>query len=185
MNLEFNKLAAAILIAGLVAMVAGTIAKILYQPEEIEKRGYKIEGVETASTSETKQAINIPKLLAAGNAESGANIAKKCMTCHSFEKGGEAKVGPNLWGVLGGKTAHVAGFAYSKGLAEKNSTWTYEEIWEFLNNPAKYIKGTKMSFAGLKKPEELADVIAYLRKMHDNPPALPEVKETEEKTEKK
>jgi cytochrome c len=77
----------------------------------------------------------------------------------------------------------MPGFAYSSALAGKNGVWNYDEIWHFLNNPAKYLKGTKMSFAGIKKPEELADVIAYLRTQHDNAPALPAIKVEEPKAE--
>lgn len=187
MNLEFNKIAASILLAGLIAMVAGTAAKIFYgnQPthgSHEEKRGYKIEGVE-AAVGATAVAIDIPTLLAAGDATKGATIANKCMTCHTFEKGEANKIGPNLWAILGAKTAHMEGFAYSSALAGMKGVWNYEEIWGFINNPAKYLKGTKMSFAGIKKPEELADLIAFLRTKHDNAPALPAIKAPEAKAD--
>jgi len=178
MNLEFNKIAASILLAGLIAMIAGTAAKIFYGAESEHhagdvKRGYSIEVTDAVAATAAPVAIDIPALLAAGDAVRGANAAKKCQTCHSFEKGGAAKIGPNLWGVIGGKKAHIAGFAYSKALTEKGGNWTYEEVWEFINNPMKYLPGTKMSFAGIKKPEELADLIAYMRTMADSSPELP------------
>lgn len=179
--MEFNKIAASILLAGLIAMICGTAAKIFYGAEGEEhaegkvKRGFAIEVVDNANAQEAAApvALDIPALLAAGDATRGANVAKKCQLCHDFTKGGPAKIGPNLWGVIGGKRAHMAGFAYSKALTDKGGNWSYEEIWEFINNPMKYLPGTKMSFAGIKDPKELADIIAYLRTQADSSPALP------------
>lgn len=176
---ELNKLAAAILIAGIVAMVAGFLAEILYHPEHPEKRGYSVaveEGDrdEGAGVSEGKEeAIDIAALLKNADIAAGQAVAKKCVSCHVFEKDGPHRVGPRLWGVVGGKRAHWDDFAYSKAMMEKGGSWTYEELYAFLNNPKKVVPGTKMAFAGLKKPEDIANIIAYLRSLSDNPVPLP------------
>jgi cytochrome c len=192
MNLEFNKIAASILVAGIVAMTCGTIAKAMYLGEDAhpksakgehaeEKRGYKIEVAEVAGGGAAPAAavINIPELLSKADAAQGEKVAKVCLTCHSFEKNGANKVGPNLYGFVGGKKAHISGFAYSKVLTEmaaKGDVWDIENTWAFLNAPQKYAKGTKMSFAGVKKPEDLAALIVYLNKNSDKPVALPAAK---------
>nr|CAH7762756.1 unnamed protein product [Callosobruchus chinensis] len=106
--------------------------------------------------------------------EKGKSAAKKCIACHSFEKGGMNKVGPNLWNVVGNKKAHLgSSFNYSKALLEKGGKWEYEELFAFLKNPKAYIKGTRMAFAGISNPQEIADLVSYLRSMSDSPVALP------------
>lgn len=182
MNLENNKIIAAILLAGLIAMISGTAAKILYSGgsshhEAEEKRGFKIEGVAEDNSAGEEKKVEVDKntLIATASAEQGANSAKKCLTCHSMNKGEAAKVGPNLWGIVDGNHAHMAGFQYSKVISDmKDKKWTYEELWAFINNPQAYAKGTKMAFAGIKNPQELANVIAYLRTLSDSPVPLPQ-----------
>jgi cytochrome c len=176
-DLEFNKIAASILVAGLIALVVGKVTNALYSPDEQEKRGYQVEvasGNEAGgAAAEAEKPLDIPALMAAANAENGQTIFKKCVSCHSVEKSGAHKVGPNLWGIIGLKSAHHADFAYSSALKEKNITWGYSELFAFLKKPSAYAPGTKMSFAGLRKPEEIADVIAYLRAQSDSPKPLP------------
>lgn len=182
MNLEFNKIAASILLAGLVAMLAGTAAKIVYTGGHAgheEKRGFQVEVVEEAAAGAAAAVvIDIPALLATGDATAGEAITKKCAACHDFTKGGPNKVGPNLYNIIGNKKAHKEDFQYSKAMLEhqaKGEKWGYDEIWGFVHAPAKYMPGTKMAFAGVKNPKELADLIAYLRTLSDNPVALPKV----------
>lgn len=185
-SLEKNKIAAAILIGGVLAMFSGLFATLIYQPadthhgQEEAKRGYVIEGAEVAadagagSAQAAEGAPDILPLLAAANADAGKDAAKKCAACHTFEKGGANKIGPNLWNVVNAKQGHRAeGFAYSTALSGMQGTWDYQHLAEFLYNPKKYAPGTKMSFAGVKKPEELANIIAFLRTQNDSPPALP------------
>ena len=113
-------------------------------------------------------------LLATADAAQGKTVAKKCGACHSFDKDGPNKVGPNLWDIVGAKHAHKADFNYSdaiKGMADKE--WTYAELDAFITAPKTYAPGTKMTFPGIKKPEERAALIAYLRSLSDNPKPLP------------
>ena len=183
-NLEFNKIAAAVLLAGVLAMASGTVAKLVfggYSHHHEEKRGYQIEGAEVTGGAAEKKPVDIGTALAAATVEQGANIAKKCVACHNFEKGGPNLVGPNLWGVLGGKHAHMASFQYSSAMqATAAEIWTVENTWKFLNNPQAYIKGTKMSFAGLRKPEELAAIIVYINSKTDKPVSFPAPKKVED-----
>jgi cytochrome c len=176
---ELNKIAASILLAGIIALVVGFVTDALYHPDlSPEKRGYTVAGAEEAGAGgETAAApagpVDIAAYMSAGDAAKGAVVAKKCAICHDFTKGGPNKIGPNLWGTLGGQKAHASGFAYSDALKAAGGNWGYQELSEFLTSPAKYVKGTKMVFAGLGKPEERAHVIAYLRSLSDSPMALP------------
>lgn len=106
--------------------------------------------------------------------EKGKSAAKKCIACHSFEKGGMNKVGPNLWNIVGNKKAHLGNsFNYSKAVLERGGKWGYEELFAFLKNPKAYIKGTRMAFAGISNPQEIADLVSYLHQLSDSPVALP------------
>ncbi len=176
-SLEINKIIGAILLAGLVAHVTGTLSQFLVKPQHFEAEAAIPAGTEGGGAQPTKPAPIEPvsPLMADADPAQGQAIAKKCATCHSFEQGGPAKVGPNLWGILGNHHAHMEGFAYSSAMvALKDKIWDYEALNEFLVNPKADIPGTKMGFAGLKKPEERADVIAYLRSLADTPLPLPD-----------
>jgi cytochrome c len=179
-SLEGNKIAAAILTAGIVGAGSSVLSGILYHPHELEEPVYVVEaaapaGGEAEAPAGGEEAQPIGPLLAAASAESGESIANKCGACHSFEQGGANKVGPNLWGVVNRPIASHEGFSYSTALSEKSDqVWNYEHLNAFLTNPKEYAPGTKMSFAGLKKDEDRADVIAYLRTLAEEPAPLPE-----------
>jgi cytochrome c len=176
-SLETNKVLAAILTAGILASGAGVISRILYHPSMPEENAYVIQVAETeAGTGEAAEAAAtpLPVLLAQADPEKGATQAKKCAACHSEEKGGPIKIGPPLWGVVGRDIASVEGFAYSDALQGKEGQWTYENLFAFVHGPREWAPGTKMAFAGIKNPEDLADVLVFLRTLADQPVPLPE-----------
>lgn len=175
---EWNKIAGAVLLAGLIAMVVGTVADSLYQPVlEPEKRGYEIavasDVEETAGVTVKEEIIDVPTLLASADPESGKKVSKKCATCHSFDQGGPNKVGPGLWGIVGNSKAAHDGFTYSEALQTQSGKWDYDALFAFLKAPKKYVPGTKMAFAGISKPKDIADLVVYLRSLSSNPVALP------------
>ncbi len=177
-GLELNKIAAAVLVAGLLAMVISKVTDVLYDPILTpEKRGYSVAGAETeqpgAAPAAEEKPVDITTFLASADPAKGEALAKPCTTCHTFEQGGANKVGPNLWGVVGNKHGHKEDFTYSKAMGEHPGTWGYQELSEFLTKPAKYLPGTKMAFAGLKKPEDRANILAYMNKMSGSPVAYP------------
>jgi cytochrome c len=177
---EFNKFAAAILLAGIIAMVSSFIAEEIVKPKPVAQQGYAVAGGEAkpaaggAGAPQEAALEPIAPLLAKANPQEGANVFKQCAACHTADKGGPNRVGPNLYGVIGQHPAEVQGFQFSKALEGiKDKTWNYEELNKWLANPKAYAPGTKMTFAGLRKPEQRADVIAFLRSKSDSPPPLP------------
>lgn len=176
-GMEFNKIFAAILVAGIIAMFGGFVAKQLVHPHKLAENAYNIEAMTDAGAGGSAKASGpdpILSLIAAADVAKGEKIAKACAACHSFNKGGPNGVGPNLWGVVGGPKHHAAGYAYSGALIEQGgNTWTYAEMNKFLWKPKAYAPATKMSYAGLKKPEDRAALIAWLRTQADAPKALP------------
>ncbi len=176
-SFEFNKIAASILVALLVAMSGSLLSDILIHPTPLEKNIIPIDlGAAGASAgTEKKELQPITPVLASADAEKGKVVAKKCLQCHTFEKDGPNHTGPNLWGIVGNQFAHAAGFAYSQGLKDKHGKgdWEVEELNKFLHKPREYIPGTKMSFVGIADDKERADLIAYLMTLSDSPKPLP------------
>ncbi len=176
--LFFNKVAAAVLSAGLLAMLTGFIAREFFHPHHLEKPAYQIAaGVPSAGEKQTASApagpAPIAPLLAKANVEEGKKIAHKCESCHTLDKGGKNKIGPNLWGVIGRKHASHPGFSYSSAMQALKGSWDYDSLNKFIYSPRADIPGTKMTFIGIKNDQERADVIAYLRTLSDNPKPLP------------
>jgi cytochrome c len=182
---EFNKIAGAILTALLVTTAIGFIGNALIHPIKLEKPAYVVPGVEekqeaAAPSGAPAAAVEpVTPLLASASPEAGKALFKQCATCHNADKGGKNLVGPNLWDVVGRKKASVPGFAYSSAMqaaAQKpgdEGLWTYEEINKFIANPRADIPGTKMTFVGLKKVQDRANVEAFLRLQSDSPKPLP------------
>ncbi len=171
-----NKVAAAILSAGLLAMLAGFITELVYTPISLEKPAYVIAAPETEAKPAAAAAAGpkpVMPMLASASVENGKKVAKKCASCHTFDKGGANKIGPNLWDVVGQKPAQVAGYSYSSALQGMGKAWDYEELSLFLYKPKDYAKGTKMTFAGIKSDQDRADLIAYMRSLSDNPKPMP------------
>ena len=165
----------------LFGMLLSKLSDTLVAPQMLTKSAFPIEGTAEAnadaktSPSSTQEAKveAIEPLLVKANIEHGQDVAKKCLQCHTLDKGGPNKVGPNLWGVVGNKVAHMASYSYSSVFKSHGGTWSYEELNDFLYHPSKHMPGTKMSFGGLKKAQDRADVIAYLRTLSDAPIPLP------------
>jgi cytochrome c len=181
-SFEFNKFAGAILFTLLATLGVGILAEELFTPHHGEKPGYEVavaEGGEAGEAeAEVKEVVEIPVLLASADIAGGEKVAKKCLACHSFEDGGANKVGPALYDVVGREIASVPDFAYSDALKEhanaEGSTWTYDNLFHFIANPKNFVPGTKMAFAGIRKPAELADLMAYLQSLSGSPVPFPE-----------
>ena len=179
-GLEVNKILASIILAILVVTVIGHLGDILINVKhhEMEETAYKIdvpESGEAVSGAAIKEEVIEPISLFLANAslEKGEKLFKKCSACHNYEKDSANKVGPNLWNLINRPKANVEGYAYSKALAEYGGEWGYEELAEFLYKPKKFVKGTKMNFAGLKKVQDRANIVLFLRKQAENPVPLP------------
>lgn len=169
-SFELNKVVGAVLLAGVVAMVSGIGSEALYggSSHAKEKRGYTIEGAAegttTTTSAEPAKPVEIAEFMSAADVEKGKKLLKKCTACHTFDKGGKHGVGPSQWGLFGRNIASISGYAFSEALiAMKNKKWREQELSEFLTKPRKYAPGNKMSFAGMKKPQDRANLIAYLK----------------------
>jgi cytochrome c len=175
-SFEMNKLLGAILATALVVVALNIASGAIFSPEMPAKPGFNIVVPKAATPGKQEQAPAEPpiaQLLATADPKRGEDSAKVCQACHTFEKGGAAKVGPNLWGVVGRMRASMAGFDYSSGMKSMGGTWTIDALNDFLSHPQATVSGTKMTFQGLPRPQVRADVIAYLNTLSDNPAPLP------------
>jgi cytochrome c len=177
-SFELNKIIAAVLMVALLVIGIGKLSSVIFHVEKPKTPGYAIE-VEQATTvssdveTAVEEKIDIVALMAMGNLTDGEKIFKKCAACHSIVKGGKNKIGPALYNVVERKVGGVTDYKYSKALAAYDKNWTFEELNGFLKKPGKYIKGTKMAYAGLRKEKDRASIIKYLNQNSDSPVPLP------------
>ena len=177
-SFEINKIVAAVLMVALLVIGIGKLSDVIFHVEKPETPGYAVDVEEATIVSSSTEAsveekIDIAALMAMGDLTHGEKVFKKCAACHSIVKGGKNNIGPALYNVVGRKTGVVSNYKYSKALASYDKEWNLEELNGYLIKPAKWIKGTKMAFAGLRKEKDRASVIKYLNQNSDNPLPLP------------
>ena len=177
-SFEINKIVAAVLMVALLVIGIGKLSNIIFHVEKPKTPGYavKVEAATTVSTSSSSSAsdgIDIVALMAMGDIATGEKIFLKCKSCHSIAKGGKNGIGPALYNVVGRKVGAIEDYKYSKALATYDKNWTFVELNGFLIKPAKWIKGTKMAYAGLRKEKDRASLIKYLNENSDSPLPLP------------
>jgi cytochrome c len=182
-NFEIDKIIVAIAVSVFALIFSANLGGFIYTTKNIvETKGINIEVAEASDSGSGNAGIpdkiDIGKIMAAAVVSEGEKVFKKCAICHTTGQGEANKVGPNLWGILGNITAHRTDFAYSSAMSKRGQDgikWTYEELYRYLYSPKKYVPGTKMAFAGLKKDEDRANVIAYLRSLASSPLPLPAI----------
>jgi cytochrome c len=178
-DLTFNKIAGGLLATGLAIVGLNELSNIVYKFEPAQKPGYAVAVQEAAEGGGAEAADVAPDwgtVLPTANVAAGATVAEKCKSCHNLDNGGPNLTGPNLYGVEGRKPGSHAGFAYSTAMTDfgaKHAAWTYDELYVFLKSPSADISGTKMTFVGLKKPEDRVNLIAWLRTQNASPPPIP------------
>lgn len=166
--MEFNKLFAALLCAAITAMLAGFVADLVIKPHVPEERAYVVavpeeDGAGDLAAAAPAEAEPIDDLLANADIARGQMLSRACMACHTFDKGGVNKIGPNLFNIMGGPKAHIDAFAYSDAMKNKGGTWSIDDMNQWLWKPRKFIPGNKMVYVGMKKPEDRAALIAWMQ----------------------
>ncbi|MEM1398861.1 MAG: cytochrome c family protein [Pseudomonadota bacterium] len=180
-SIELNKIFAAVLVAGILAMLSGFVGRLLVPEAHYDENAYKIEvlddgGADVAAVEE-EALPEVGPLLASADPAAGESGSRACAACHSFDNGGANKVGPNLWDIVNKPIGGVDGFGYSDVLAGKGAdgaVWDYESLNAFLAAPRDWAPGTAMSYAGMRNEDDRANIIAWMRTLSDSPAALPE-----------
>jgi cytochrome c len=177
---EINKIIGAVLGALLLIVASKTALEIVYKEHKPAKPGWALPITKVSHSAapdkapEPFDAKQVVALLPKASAENGKDTFKRCLQCHTPEKAGPNRVGPNLWGIVGRKSGTHAGFPYSEAMKTHNADWSYEQLATYLHDPKAAIPGNKMAFAGVKDKAELSDLIAYMRTLSDSPPPLPQ-----------
>jgi cytochrome c len=175
---ELNKVAGAVLTAMLVIVGSKTAMDIALREHKPEKAGWALPITETTSKAAQPavafDAKAVLTQLAKASPDNGRDIFKRCLACHTPDKGGRNLVGPNLWGVVGRKIGAAQGFNYSEAVKNHGSEWTWEELAKYLHSPTETIPGNRMQFPGVKDNQDLADLLAFLRTLSDSPAPLPQ-----------
>ena len=178
-SFEINKIVAAVLMVALLVIGIGKLTDIIFYVDKPQTPGYIVEVEQAINTSSeltsqtTDEKIDLTALMALGDLATGEKVFKKCAACHSIVKGGKNNIGPALYNVVGRQVGAISDYKYSKALSNYDKEWTFEELNGYLIKPAKWIKGTKMAFAGLRKEKDRASVIMYLNQNSDKPIPLP------------
>lgn len=174
-SFELNKIAGAVLFSVLVVLGVKNLADYIYKVEPAGPKAFVVEGVATAGGEGAAAAAApveepLPVLLTKADKAKGEAQSKKCQACHNLQEGAGAKIGPDLYGVVGRPVATAAGFSYSDAMKKKGGKWTFDELFHFVKDPRGYVSGTAMSFAGIKDPQQRADLLAYLNTLGSNLP---------------
>ena len=171
-----NKIIVSVILAIILVFGINKIADVIFYVEKPEKSAYQVDSVTTVASTTTTETNSVGSdsgsimaLFASTNADDGAKIFKKCAACHSITQGGGNKIGPALWGVLGRKAGSISDYKYSKAMAAYGKPWSFEEMNGFLTKPKDWVRGTKMSFVGLKNAKDRAAVILYMNENTDSP----------------
>ena len=179
-SFEINKIIASILLVALLIIGISKISNVIFKVEKLESSAYKVEmpegdikQVDGDKIKQVEEKIDISALMALADINHGEKVFKKCSACHSIQAGGGNNIGPALYNVVGRKIGAIEDYKYSKALMNYEKSWSFEELNGFLIKPQKWIKGTKMAYAGLRKEKDRASVILYLNKYSDNPLPLP------------
>ena len=179
-SFEWNKIAGAVLGTLIFILVIRFASEAIFEPAVPAKPGYVVEGVTEdtsaggAAAAPAEEALpDFGTVLPAADAAAGQKISVRCQQCHDLSKGGPDKIGPNLWGVVGRARATRASFSYSGAMSASHDPWTFDKLFKFLKSPAAYVPGTKMSFAGLRSPQDRINLLAWLRTQSDSPLPIP------------
>jgi cytochrome c len=182
-SFELNKMAGAVLLCLLIVMGLKSVSEEVFAVHEPEKMGYDVASLAIDTGGGTGEAAkkapeeDLGTLLASANPDKGARVFRRCVSCHTIEQGGENKIGPNLYDIVGNHTAHKPDFDYSDAVKDAGKQWTYANLNHWITNPAEFIPGTKMAFAGIKKADQRADLLAYLAQNSPDAPPFPKPEE--------